>query len=85
MGTVATWFVIDGAAPAAAAVSYTKRRVVARLAGDGDPDEDTVPLPEALRISGHIPGTVSTSSRGLAGRPPVRPVPGESPGHSPRE
>ncbi|MFF7889139.1 hypothetical protein ACFZDJ_47985 [Streptomyces sp. NPDC007896] len=57
MRTVATWFVIDGAAQAAAAVSYTKRMVMTRLDSDGDPDEDTAPLPEALRIISHIPGT----------------------------
>lgn len=78
VGTVATWFVIDRAAPAAAAVSYTKRMVVTRLGGDGDPDEDTVPLPAALRISGHIPGTVSTSGAAW----PVGHRTGESPGHS---
>ncbi|MER7689845.1 hypothetical protein [Streptomyces sp. NPDC097610] len=57
MRTVATWFVIDGAAPATAAVSCTERKVVTRFANGGDPDEDTVPLPEALRIISHIPGT----------------------------
>lgn len=40
MRTVVAWFVIDGVA--SAAVSYTKRMVVTRLASDGDPDEDTV-------------------------------------------
>ncbi|MEU8909269.1 hypothetical protein [Streptomyces mirabilis] len=40
MRTVAAWFVIDGVA--SAAVSYTKRMAVTRLAGDGDPEEDTV-------------------------------------------
>lgn len=54
---VATWFVIDGAAPAVAAVNYTKRMVMTRFDSDGDPDEDTVPLPEALRIISCIPGT----------------------------
>lgn len=43
--------------PTTAAVSYTERVVVTRLVGDGDPGEDTAPLPEALRITSHIPGT----------------------------
>nr|WP_168504080.1 hypothetical protein [Streptomyces sp. S1D4-11]QIY92965.1 hypothetical protein HEP87_00220 [Streptomyces sp. S1D4-11] len=55
--TVSTWFFTDGAATSAAAVSYTERRVVLRLDSDGDPDEDTIPLPEALGIDSAIPGT----------------------------
>jgi hypothetical protein len=57
--TVVAWFVIDGVA--SAAVSYTKRMVVTRLAGDGDPDEDTV----TGETPGHSPwGMTSVSANG---------------------